>query len=37
METTFKGPSTKITIGYDAVFRIRADIAKIADEELGLL
>lgn len=35
MGTTFKGPSTKITIGYGAMFRMRADIAKIADEELG--
>lgn len=35
MGATFKGPSTKITIGYGAMFRMRADIAKIADEELG--
>ena len=35
MGATFKGPSTKITIGYGAMFRMRADIARLADEELG--
>lgn len=35
MGVTFKGPSAKITIGYGTMFRMRADIAEIADKELG--